>query len=71
MYKDVKENPFEATEGDAAVALTGEENEHFDEMRQWILKIVKTNTGVVCADSHIGENFLLAQVSLCSSVQLN
>lgn len=65
MYKNIKENPIEETEGDAAIALTGEENKHFDAMREWILKVVKTNTGVVCADSHIGENLLLAQVSPC------
>lgn len=63
----MKENPVEDTEGEAAVALTGEVNPHFDAMREWILKVVKTNTRIVCNDSHIGENFLLAQVSPCSA----
>ena len=59
----MKENPAEETEGDAAVALTGEVNPHFGAMREWILKVVKTNMQLVCDDSHIGENYLLAQVS--------
>ena len=54
---------MEETEGDAAVALTGVANRYFGAMREWILKVVKTNTRLVCADSHIGENLLLAQVS--------
>ena len=63
----MKENPVEDTEGDAAVALTGEENPHFGDMREWILKVVDTNMHIVCDDKHIGENFLLAQVSPCCS----
>lgn len=69
MYSEVKENPVEDTEGDAAVALTGEVNPHFGAMREWILKVVKTSTHIVCADSHIGENLLLAQVSPCTVAQ--
>ena len=63
MYREVKENPAEETEGEAAVALTGVANPHFGAMREWILKVVKTNTRIVCDDSHIGENLLLAQVN--------
>ena len=54
---------MEETEDDAAVALTGVANRHFGAMREWILKVVKTNTSIVCTDSHIGDNLLLAQVS--------
>ena len=59
----MKENPVEETEGDEDVALTGVANRYFGAMRDWLLKVVKTNTRLVCADSHIGENLLLAQVS--------
>ena len=63
MYREVKENPVEETEGDEDVALTGVANQYFGAMRDWLLKVVETNTRLVCADSHIGENLLLAQVS--------
>lgn len=65
MYRDVKENPFEETDSNEAVALTGEVNPHFGELKKWFLDV--TYKPVVCTEDRIGENHLLAQVSLCNS----
>ena len=61
VYSDLKENPFEGTDTQEAVALTGEANQYFGELKKWFLNV--TGKPVVYNDDHIEENHLLAQVS--------
>ena len=62
MYSEVVENPFAEQEGDSTLALTGERNPHFVQLRDWILRVVTDNATLECTEDKKEANFLLAQV---------
>jgi inositol 1,4,5-triphosphate receptor type 1 len=62
VYSEVVENPFAEQEGDSTLALTGERNPHFVQLRDWILRVVTDNATLECTEDKKEANFLLAQI---------
>jgi inositol 1,4,5-triphosphate receptor type 1 len=54
--------PYSDSGGDDAEALTKVRNEHFTDMKKWLLDTVKKNTQLDCSESSIKENEMIVKV---------